>query len=104
MSAVRSDHTIAAVPSNPTTAAATNAEPTTAAATNAEATKPVGLAPRPAVDPAVLAVLAAAVDQAWPRPVVAQPSEPSMGPAWRFSGRWWTKPTAARRVRPWARG
>jgi CelD/BcsL family acetyltransferase involved in cellulose biosynthesis len=94
MSAVRSDHTIAAVPSNSTTVEATKAE----------ATKPVGLAPRPAVDPAVLAVLAAAVDQAWPRLVVAPPSEPSMGPAWRFSGRWWTKPTAARRVRPWARG
>jgi hypothetical protein len=109
VSAVRSDPTTSAVRSDPTTASATNAEATnaeatTAEATNAEATKPVGLAPRPAVDPAVLAVLAAAVDQAWPRPVLDPPSEPSMGPAWRFSGRWWTKPTAARRVRPWARG
>jgi hypothetical protein len=74
-----------------------NGDPTTA-----EATKPVGLAPRPTVDPAVMAVLAAAVDQAWPRPVVAAPTEPSTGPVWRFSGRWWTKAAAARRARPWS--
>jgi hypothetical protein len=76
-------------------------EPTTSEASTSEGTKPVGLAPRPAVDPAVMAVLAAAVDQAWPRPVVAAPTEPSSGPAWRFSGRWWTKAAAARRARPW---
>jgi len=72
--------------------------------TAATATKAVGLAQRPPVDPAVMAVLAAAIDQVWPRPVVAAPTEPSTGAAWRFSGRWWTKPTAARRDRPWARG
>ncbi|HWF21017.1 MAG TPA: hypothetical protein VG226_02625 [Acidimicrobiales bacterium] len=81
---------------------AVRSDPTPAEAT--AATKPVGLAPRPPVDPAVLAVLAAAVDQAWPRPVVAPPAEPPTGPAWRFSGRWWTKAAAARRDRPWARG
>jgi hypothetical protein len=75
------------MPSNPTTA---------------EATKPVGLSPRPAVEPVVVAVLAAAVDQAWPRPLVAAPTEPSTRPAWRFSGRWWTKAAAARRDRPWS--
>ena len=31
-------------------------------------TAPAGIAERPAVEPEVLAVLAAAVDQAWPRP------------------------------------
>ncbi|MGA8371759.1 MAG: hypothetical protein WB765_16640, partial [Acidimicrobiales bacterium] len=50
-----------------------------------------GLAPRPPIDPAVLAVLAAAVDQAWPRRVAVPPVEAPTGPAWRFSGRWWTR-------------
>ncbi|HEX3564183.1 MAG TPA: hypothetical protein VHU17_02340 [Acidimicrobiales bacterium] len=89
---------MSAVPSDPTPSEATGATGATGA------TKPVGLAPRPPVDPAVLAVLAAAVDQAWPRPVVVPPSEPSTSPPWRFSGRWWTKAVAARRDRPWARG
>ena len=65
---------------------------------------PYGPAPRPAVDPEVLAVLAAAVDQAWPRRVVVPAPEDSTGPSWRFSGRWWAKPTAVRRDRPWSRG
>ncbi len=63
-----------------------------------------GLAPRPAIDPAVLAVLASAVDQAWPRPVAVVAESAPAGPAWRFSGRWWTKPTAVRRERPWSGG
>jgi hypothetical protein len=58
---------------------------------------------REPVDPAVLAVLAAAVDQVWPRPVAA-PESPSGPPAWRFSGRWWTRPETTRRDRPWAGG
>ncbi len=49
-----------------------------------------------------LAAIVAAVEMAWPRPVVmapyAGPDEP--GP-WRFSGRWWSKPSAVRRERPW---
>jgi hypothetical protein len=78
--------------------------PASAAQSTAALSSPVatGLAPRPPIDPAVMAVLAAAVDQAWPRPVVAAPSEPSILPAWRFSGRWWTKAAAARRERPWS--
>jgi hypothetical protein len=68
-----------------------------------EAAAPPGIAPRPEIDPAVLAVIAAAVDQSWPRRVApADPAPP--GPAWRFSGRWWSKPTAVRRERPWSRG
>ena len=63
-----------------------------------------GLAPRPEIDPEVLAVLASAVDQAWPRPVAAVAEPAPLGPAWRFSGRWWAKPTAVRRDRPWSRG
>ena len=35
--------------------------------------------------------------------LVTAEEEPS-GPAWRFSGRWWARPTAVRRELPWARG
>ncbi len=56
-------------------------------------------APTP-VDPAVLAVIAAAVDQAWPRPTPADQHDPAHL-AWRFSGRWWNKPLPLRRGRPW---
>ena len=59
---------------------------------------------REPTDPEVLAVLASAVDQVWPRPVVVVP-EPATGPpAWRFSGRWWTRPATTRRDRPWTGG
>ncbi len=62
---------------------------------------PAGIAERPAIDPAVLAVVAAAVDQAWPRPRVVAAAPPSGPPAWRFSGRWWSRPATSRRERPW---
>ena len=54
---------------------------------------------RPAPDPGVLAAIVAAVDAAWPRPAEA-PAPAAVTPAWRFSGRWWARPTAARRERP----
>ncbi len=63
-----------------------------------------GIAPRPGIDPEVLAVLAAAVDQAWPRPVVALPGPTDRPSPWRFSGRWWSRPATTRRDRPWAGG
>jgi hypothetical protein len=45
------------------------------------------------------AAITAAVQMAWPRAVVAAPApEP---PRWRFAGRWWAKPVASRRARPW---
>jgi hypothetical protein len=53
------------------------------------------------VDAAVVAAITAAVDQVWPRPRVAVEPEPAGLPAWRFSGRWWARPTVARRDRPW---
>ncbi len=62
---------------------------------------PAGLAPRPEVAPEVMAVLAAAADQAWPRPVVVVDDGPAGPPAWRFSGRWWSRPVVGRRLRPW---
>jgi len=54
---------------------------------------------RPEPDPGVLAAIVAAVEQCWPRPAPSSP-EP-LTPPWRFSGRWWARPTAARRDRPW---
>jgi hypothetical protein len=63
---------------------------------------PGGIALRPEIDLEVLAVLAAAVDQAWPRPRVAVIEDTDNAPAWRFSGRWWTRPAVSRRSRPWA--
>jgi hypothetical protein len=62
-----------------------------------------GLRPRPRPDPAVLAAIAAAVEQAWPRPVAADPGRDPGHVDWRFSGRWWHRPTAQRRERPWTR-
>jgi hypothetical protein len=46
------------------------------------------------------AVIAAAVEALWPRPVVVAPA-PERHEAWRFSGRWWARPSTARRPRPW---
>jgi hypothetical protein len=48
----------------------------------------------------VLAAIVAAVEVAWPRPVVAVSDDDLRPPAWRFSGRWWVAPVAARRARP----
>jgi hypothetical protein len=50
--------------------------------------------------PEQLAAIAAAVELAWPRPVVIAPAPPEP-PRWRFSGRWWVKPVPSRRERPW---
>ena len=63
----------------------------------------LGLRPRPEPEPAVLAAIAAAVQLAWPRPAPADEYNPAHE-TWRFSGRWWNKPVALSRNRPWARG
>jgi hypothetical protein len=52
-------------------------------------------------DPAVVAVLAAAVDAVWPRARPMAGPERDRIPAWRFSGRWWSRPASVRRDRPW---
>jgi hypothetical protein len=86
----------------------TQASPTTPSNSTPQAnagpdsSAPSGIALRPEIDPEVLAVLAAAVDQAWPRPRVVVVEETDKAPAWRFSGRWWTRPAVSRRSRPWA--
>jgi hypothetical protein len=50
--------------------------------------------------PEQLAAITAAVELLWPRPVVVVDAAPEP-PRWRFSGRWWVRPAAARRERPW---
>jgi hypothetical protein len=52
------------------------------------------------VDPAVMAALVAAVDAVWPRPRPSVAPDAERSPAWRFSGRWWSRPATSRRVRP----
>jgi hypothetical protein len=80
----------------------TQASPTTPTSPQSGSSVPDGIALRPEIDPEVLAVLAAAVDQAWPRPRVVVVEQTDKAPAWRFSGRWWTRPAVSRRSRPWA--
>jgi hypothetical protein len=53
------------------------------------------------MDPAVLAAIVAAVDASWPRPVIVDDEGAAGPPRWRFSGRWWSRPVASRRARPW---
>ena len=48
-----------------------------------------------------VAAIVAAYEALWPKPVVAVADEVAASPVWRFSGRWWRKPVAARRDRPW---
>jgi hypothetical protein len=49
-----------------------------------------------------LAAIVAAVELTWPQPVVMASGSGPDNP-WRFSGRWWSRPVAARRERPWMR-
>jgi hypothetical protein len=55
-----------------------------------------------APSPEETAAILAAVEALWPRPVVLVGEQGTTRPnAWRFSGRWWARPVAARRDRPW---
>jgi hypothetical protein len=47
------------------------------------------------------AAVVAAIEALWPRPVVAADEGNRRAGPWRFSGRWWSRPVAARRDRPW---
>lgn len=47
------------------------------------------------------AAVVAAVEALWPRPVIVDDAATRRAGAWRFSGRWWSRPVAARRDRPW---
>lgn len=60
---------------------------------------PIVASVRPEPEPGVLAAIVAAVEECWPRPQPPSAPKPAT-PLWRFSGRWWAKPSAARRDRP----
>jgi hypothetical protein len=51
-------------------------------------------------EPAELAAIVAAVELAWPRPVIVEEADDD-APAWRWSGRWWSGPVPLPRQRPW---
>jgi hypothetical protein len=61
--------------------------------------QPLAIEGTPTEDEA--AAIVVAVEALWPRPVVVVNEVARRAPAWRFSGRWWAKPVAARRDRPW---
>ena len=44
--------------------------------------------------------IVAAIELAWPRQVLIEADSTRYVPRWRFSGRWWVRPVAARRERP----
>ena len=48
-----------------------------------------------------MVAIVAAVEMVWPRPAVAIEPADDRPPAWRFSGRWWSKPHTVQRTRPW---
>lgn len=50
-------------------------------------------------DEEVVAIMAA-MESLWPRPVVVVDAPTGRNTAWRFSGRWWSRPVPARRDRP----
>lgn len=54
----------------------------------------------PTPTPEEAAVIMAATEALWPRPVIVVDEPEERSTAWRFSGRWWNKPVATRRARP----
>ena len=60
-----------------------------------------GLRRRPAVPPEVLAMVASAFSQTVSPPAANPPEEVAPYLAWRFSGRWWSRPLTTRRARPY---
>ena len=53
-------------------------------------------------DLSVQGAIMAAVEHLWPKPVLMYtPEESRRSAGWRFSGRWWARPVAARRDRPY---
>ncbi len=51
-------------------------------------------------DEEVVAIMAA-TEALWPKPVMMETTTTPRRSAWRFSGRWWSKPVPARRDRPY---
>lgn len=59
----------------------------------------IDVSPMPS-DDEVVAIMAG-VEALWPKPVIAPDPTPTRSTAWRFSGRWWSRPVPARRDRPY---
>jgi hypothetical protein len=59
----------------------------------------VNITPTPTDEEAVAIV--AAVHAMWPVPVVMSDEQRVRETTWKFSGRWWNRPTASRRDRPY---
>jgi hypothetical protein len=53
-------------------------------------------------EPLIAAIITAAATEAWPRTVPLTEDADPAHRVWRFSGRWWSKPTPLRRDRPWS--
>lgn len=49
---------------------------------------------------AEVAAIMAGVEALWPKPAIIADTTPARTTAWRFSGRWWSRPVPARRDRP----
>ena len=62
--------------------------------------RPAAITGAPTTQEAV--AIMAAVEHLWPKPVLVLPvTTVRTTPPWRFSGRWWVRPVAARRDRPY---
>jgi len=59
----------------------------------------VNITPVPTDEEAV--AITAAVHALWPVPVVVSDEQRVRETTWKFSGRWWNRPTASRRDRPY---
>ena len=57
--------------------------------------------PKPAAAGAAQAAPNYQVEVLWPKPFAAAAPTTSRDRSWRFSGRWWARPVAVRRDRPW---
>lgn len=65
----------------------------------AAAVHPTAVHPTASDEEAVAIV--AAIEVLWPKPFAAVAPTTSRDRSWRFSGRWWARPVAIRRDRPW---
>jgi len=50
-------------------------------------------------DDEVVAIMAG-VEALWPKPMMVTDAASTRSTAWRFSGRWWSRPIPSRRGRP----
>jgi hypothetical protein len=56
---------------------------------------------RPEPSPDEVVAITTAIELLWPKPAPRVATAAGRPGAWRFSGRWWTRPVPARRSRPW---